>query len=347
MPVEESLAAEIDSAVETIVERMHSTNDSDNQAGDSGEEHKEKDGEAGNDSEGSEDGGSVDSGSGESRDVLSGRESQGGGEDGDQDSEESDAQDQGEGEGKGSEKAVKVGSSQISDAVLSQAILAGIPISDAKGFASDESLLRVVDIVKNAAAEQISDGNQEEEDPFATFPELDPDLYDENVIAAFDAMKGVLKAQHETIKEFRTRQNESVHVSQQAAARDVEQWFDGQVQGLGEDFADALGSGTYASLDRGSSHFAKREAIANKMALLLTAYKGSGQETPPRETVFQEAARLVLGDEFVKVHERKLSRDLQDRASKHLNRANGKKTKQHQSPIEETAAIVDRKFFGK
>jgi hypothetical protein len=335
MPVDAALSAEISSAVDDVVA---ATNDRLQAEESVKPEDKGESNATGDDSEGGADIGAVDSDGGKSGDVLP---------------ESGSKSDQGEGEtkseGKAEAKAGEVAPSvpSISDSALAQAILAGIPISDAKAFASDESLLRVVEVIRQAAADQEQTDEGQDEDPLVGLPEFDPEIYDEKVIAAFDVMKNALKAQHETIKEFRSRQDESAARSNEEAARSVEKWFDAQVESLGDDFAETLGKGAFSALDRGSSQYAKRDAIASKMGVLLSGYAANGLPAPEKETVFQEATKLVLADEFTKVHERKLSKDLEKRAGQHISRPGGKKSKQTQSPLEETAALIDAKYFGK
>jgi len=336
MNVEQSLAAEIDAAAEAAVASLHEQS-----AMERGEtvEDGETEGEnreARDDSGGAEEGGRLDSDSRKGGDVLpegeGGREERAGG-DGDS-----------EGDGGDSERQV---APQISDEALTRAILAGIPLSEARAFPSEESLLRVADAVLKASAEPGQEADEEVADPFADFPELDPEEYGPNVIKAFEAMKSALKAQNETINEFRRQQAESVEAAQVAASRDVEQWFDRQVEGLGEDFAEVLGTGGFSSLEPGSSQRAKRDQIASRMAITLAGYQATGQVAPPREEVFQEAARIVLQQEFAEARERKLSKDLEKRAGQHIARPGGKKTKNTQNPLEETADLLDRKYFSK
>lgn len=340
MSVSEQLVSEVESAVDDLVaSRSGLEGENQTQAEGAAGEVNDRDvqdeegtgDETGDNPEVGEDGGEVDS------------EGAGGGEDR-QEGE------RGSGEGDGGRDEV-VAPSVPSETALIDALRVGIPISDARTFASDESLYRAIEAVKIAAAESAGNENGGEEspeqDPLADFPELDPEKYDENVIKAFEATKALIRAQNETINELRSSHEQSVVAGRQSAARDVEQWFDRQVEALGEDFAESLGKGAYSALDRGSSQFAKRDQIASKMSIILAGYQSTGQSPPPREEVFSEAARLVLHDDFVAARERKLAKDLENRAGQHIARPGGKNTKQTKSPLEETAELIDRKYFGR
>lgn len=237
----------------------------------------------------------------------------------------------------------------ISDYALTQAAQVGIPVDKARLFDSDESLLGVVQSISDSltVGEPGDDGSGQEGDILASLPELNPDEFEPEVIKQFDALKNVIRKQQESIDEFQANQQSASQVRAEASAREVTQWFDKQISSLGEEFAESLGAGSYDSLDRGSSHFANRDKIANQMAILLNGYSASGQKAPPREEVFDAAARLVLRDEFANASERKLAAKLAKRGKQHTQRAGGQSVKSKKSPIAETAALIDQKFFGK
>jgi hypothetical protein len=352
MAIDQNLAAEIDSAAEATAQEMQAEREGREQVEDGSKtdetntntpEGKENDDESGDDPGSGEEGGRLDHSGGEGGQVDSER--------GDERGEEDQEGEGSEGEGSGQEARVEPEApAGPSEDALIQALTVGIPISDAKAFSSDESLLRAVNAVRDAAAAVDSEdggdeGSQEAEDPLAGFPELDPEEYDPNVIKAFEATKALIKTQHETIQELRSGQQESAAQSTQAAARDVEQWFDSQVAGLGDDFKETLGEGATSALTPGSPQQVKRDQIASRMATMLAGYNATGQQAPPREEVFQEAARLVLHDEFAAARERKLAKELEKRAGQHIQRPGGKKEKRTQSPFDETAEMLDNKFF--
>ncbi len=245
--------------------------------------------------------------------------------------------------------AAPAGAPTISDYALTRAVQAGLSLEDARYFPSDDSLLRVVEGVE--AAKQVATKTTEiqEEDPFAALPKLDPEAYEPEVIKTFDALTEIVKKQHETIKGLQAHQEQSAQSTYQATAREIEDWFNGQVKKLGDDFHDTLGAGDYGSLARGSAELAKRDQIAQHMAIQIAGYQASGHPMPAREQIFDAAVRVVLGDDLQKIREGKLSRDLEKRSSQHIARAGGKKA----SPagtgdvLGEVAAMLDSKFFAK
>lgn len=231
----------------------------------------------------------------------------------------------------------------IGDELLTEAVLGGLDLDVARQFPSEDALRRVLHNIRKTADEPA----EAEEDPLANLPKLDPNTYEPEVIKTFDALVGVVRKQQEAIRQFQAQSEQMARSGQEAAAQEVERWFDEQVAKLGSDLSDALGSGAYRTLDRGGSQFAKREAIATQVAVLLGGYKAAGKVPPPRDEVFDAAARIVLKDEFEQLREKKLAGELAKRSTQHIQRAGGQKAKTNQDPLEATAALIDQKFFGK
>jgi len=239
----------------------------------------------------------------------------------------------------------------ISDDALTEAVRAGIPLEQARQFSSEQALRGVVQAINEAldfGREESGDTEEsQEDDPFAVLPTLDPDSVDPEVAKMLDAMKEIARKQHEEIKQLRSQHEATAKASGDAAAKEVEAQFDKQVEALGEDFVETLGTGPYASLSPGSSHLANRDKIASQMAVMMAGYRAMGQEPPAFGQVFDTAARVVLHDQFASLREKQLSQKLADRSGKHINRAGGKQQRKDTNPLDETAAMLDEKFFPK
>lgn len=247
----------------------------------------------------------------------------------------------------------------ISDGALERAVQAGLPLSSARKFVDEDSLVAAVDSLERAskriqeqydAQDREHDAQYDEEepaDPFADMPKLDPDAHEPHVIETFEKMKEIIKAQGDEIRAAQTQQNEASNVAAGASAAEVGRWFDKQVTELGEDFSDALGEGDLTSLSQGSSQYAKRNDIAGYMATLLAGYDSQGLQSPPREEVFRDAARHVLHDEYDTIRSRKLSKDVERRSKQHIQRAGSQKASSTQTPEEEAAEAIDAKFGGR
>jgi hypothetical protein len=250
-----------------------------------------------------------------------------------------------EGNTSGSESAEKEPKS-VSDFVLTQAVQAGFSVEEAREFGSDKLLMRAVDMIKAAKpSAEPKVAEEQAEDPLAGLPELDPESFEPEVIKAFDSLKDVIRKQQEAISGLQSYAKQAEVSQFEAQKNEIETWFDKQINSLGSDFEDALGKGSYGTLDKASSQYQKREAIAKQTAVLMAGYKSAGLEPPTRDTVFQEAAKLVLMEDYQKIREAKISKDLEKRSGQHINRVGGKKHSSNQDPLDEIASVIDAKYF--
>jgi len=232
--------------------------------------------------------------------------------------------------------------SYISDEILTRAVQVGIPLKVAKTFQSEETLASWVSEKEQEA--RVLQGLEKKEDPLDAL-KLDPDVYEPEVIEVVDKLTKEIREQRDQIKELSKTTQKSAEAAQNVAEREVEEWFDGQIKKLDDDvFVEALGSGKHQSLDRGSTQFIKREALATQVGILVAGYQAMGQQPPPRDELFDTAARMTLGDEFQKIHERKLTADLKKRSSQHISRAGGQQATQKQTVEDEIAARLDEKY---
>lgn len=349
MPITEELLAEVDVAIDADITEEASKRGNapsgiivDTAFGDSESDTKEKE-----DDERKEDARSDSDSSDAGSDDKPG--------DSEGDSENAEGEEKSGGEDTLKEKDTSPGEMEaISDACLTRAVQAGLSLEEARSFPSSAVLDRAVDSMQAAleAQRQPEQVKQKEpEDSFAGIEKLDPEKFDPEVIEMHESLVGIMRKQHEELQELRSQTAEqtqySAQASEEAVVREMTEWFDGKVVGLGEDFQEALGEGGMNSLDKYSPQFATREAIANKVAVFLGGYNAAGMQAPDRDEMFDDAARLVLKDTYRQVRERKLSSDLVKRSSQHIQRAGGGKSKSHQSPEESAAEMLDAKFFAR
>jgi hypothetical protein len=228
----------------------------------------------------------------------------------------------------------------ISDELLERAVKAGMEREDAEAFASEEMLTRTLGLLETRTpesepAQEDADTSADEpadfDDILASIPEFDPEEYDEGIVSAFAATKKVIAELHKANKEL----------MQGAQARQVEEaakWFDGQIVGLGDEYAEVLGKGTRSDLDPKGGAYAKRAEVAERMAVLEAGYQKLGKEIPNHDALFKEAVEAVVGPVRSK---------LKKRAEAHISKPGRNKASQKLSVEEAIAAEIDEKFFGK
>lgn len=245
----------------------------------------------------------------------------------------------------------KVAPPTISDSAIEQAVRAGISIADAKAFVDEGSLLRVASVMQRSREREVAPEKKEEkreagglDELIAAIPTLDPEEFQPEVIAMFDTLKGIIEQQQSSIKEIHEQQTVAENARYEVSAREVEVWFDSEVESLGKDFAEALGEGGYGNLSKGSSQLEKRDQIAEQMSVMMAGYAASGIRTPARSEIFKTAARNVLPGEFDELRNKNVADKLAKRSTQHTQRAAGRKTQSHLSPEEETAQLLDQKY---
>jgi len=236
----------------------------------------------------------------------------------------------------------------ISDGVLEQAIRAGLTFSEAKSFPDEASLVRIISSID--AAKGPTKNEEPPVDPFAAIPKLDPEKFEPEVLEMYNSLTDVVKKQHEELQALKATTVDAgakaEQIQQAEAEEKVTKWFDSKVTELGEDFAEALGTGGYNSLNPASEQFQKREKIASYVAFMATDANQRGQQVSYDE-LFAEAANSILSGEVKKVADKKLAASLKKRGGQHINRASGGATKKVAGgdPLADTAAEINARFF--
>lgn len=265
----------------------------------------------------------------------------------------------GEPSGEAGKEGESKGEDEISPAALARAMGNGLSLSEARSFETDGALEdfsnRLEYIGQQQALTQQQEQQQQQQqqqevfDPFSNLPKLDPENFDPEVITMFDQLTNIVKGQHETIESFRTNQQEVALEMQGANRAEVESFFDEQVKNLGEDYQDVLGAGKYSDLNQSSSEFLKRDEIASQMSIIIAGHQHQGMEVPPRAEVFKAATQIVLADKIAELKHNKLSNELKEQATQHIqrvNKSNVASTLTDEQFDVELGAEIDQKFSG-
>jgi hypothetical protein len=225
-------------------------------------------------------------------------------------------------EGKGRD-----GADAVTDEVIERAVKAGISIADAKTFTSKSSLERVCSILESKAkADDKSgdgDGKKEEvqtdggdENPADAIPDLDPEEYDEKLVAGFKALKGLIGEQYKQIQALK---------ASEAVARTTSEF-----ESLMASHKDIEGE--------------PRKAVETKFNLLTKAYKAAGEEVKAGD-VLKEAIAIVIGKEASQAAEK--TKKLEERKDQHIQRPSKTPGKPTENVEADIAAKIDEKFSNK
>lgn len=226
----------------------------------------------------------------------------------------------------------KDGDKAVTDDLIERAVKAGLSLKDAQSITDPELLTRVVERIestKKAADEKLPAGEKKEDaqdddasDPLDGIPDLDPEEYDEKIVAGFKAMKDIIKLQRQELSAMKTRSGGDGDAITK------------QLQKLGQDYADAAPAGS-----------GERAELEKKLRVLKAGYKAAGEEIAEND-LFAEAAKMVLGDV---VDEGKAARKADQVAARkklHLGRPSGTSIKPKGDVFEDVAKEIDA-VFGK
>lgn len=243
----------------------------------------------------------------------------------------------------------------LSDEALTRAVKAGMTLADARTFANEDTLGRFVGMLEERANDgegdnDEGDGDEEgkkgdsenEDDPLADLPDLDPDEVAPEIATAFNGLKKIAQQQQETITSLRGEDKGATDEGKESAGQPTEQqvqegtkWFDSQVNNLGEDYKAVLGEGDISSLKEGSQEFANRQKVAQRMQMLAAGYESVGEQVTP-DALFQEAVEKVFSE---------TKKQLASRSKTHTQRPGRNKTKPKASAEDEIASELNDKYF--
>jgi phage terminase small subunit len=247
------------------------------------------------------------------------------------------------------------GTGRTSPEVIMRAIKAGISAADAVAIGSDKLVEQMIEAKESETFEQRSREELEAlraEDAEAAkarekeledlLPELDPDETDPAVIKTVEAMKKLITDQQAQLDSLRDEQKSHDANVDAARERELTQWFEGKASALTEEFGKVLGKDGGTTVEPSAQQW---DDIATKVAVTIEGYRASNIQLPPLDDMFDEAARIVLRDEFAKMDEANLAERLAKRAGQEISRPGGSKSKTERSPIDEVADMIDRQYF--
>ena len=219
---------------------------------------------------------------------------------------------------------------QVDDSLIERAVKVGIPMNMAK-YSEPEVLEEYIASLEEKAAEKPAEPDTSEEtEPYKT--DLDPEKYDEGVIAEFEKvgkvvseLKGelkALKAENETLKGNVESTVKSAQAEAQTRAINA---FDEDVAGLGDDFKELVGEGGIDSLKAtNKTAFDTRLKILNTLVSLKETMPGEKHSKLFNMAVYNVTGRLP--GEKAAPAEDPIPEKLKEQAGKTVGKPGGGKT---------------------
>jgi hypothetical protein len=243
--------------------------------------------------------------------------------------------------------------SKFSDEVLARAERVGMTGEMVDRFSSEQDLSNALELFEQAKGQDSKDGEtgdnagdekqqeKEKSEPALKATDfLDPELHDESEI---EALQKVFDQMDEQKKQLE-RVNEVVGRQQQVERLN---FFDQQVNSLGDDWKGLLGEGSGFEMDpkEHRTFLENRGKLMEQVDVLADSYQRKGDKVPSQKELIQQALPMVFPEEAKKVQAGQLRGKAQKRSGQSLARATNKE-KQPRTPMED-AVKFNKEFDAK
>lgn len=121
---------------------------------------------------------------------------------------------------------------------------------------------------------------------------IDPDIYEPDLVKAFDSVRQFVEKQSQREKVLRDELAEvKTVVTKEKAESEAQAWFDEFDSTLDKLDLEPLGKGHRSTL--GEDHFAKRKEVLEEMSVLSAGLKASGKKDLPLDKLIEKAVRSL------------------------------------------------------
>jgi hypothetical protein len=213
---------------------------------------------------------------------------------------------------------------EVSDEMLEKAISLGVPIAEARKLGSELLGSRIAGLEKSTGSQDENEANDDSpsiDELLDGIKDLDPDIYDEELVQGFSTLKQVIRDQ-------------AASISKMAKASGDDK-ITAKLEGI-DNAAEAL-----------KANPAKGPELTEKINMLTAGYKSIGKDVSESD-IFSEAVNSVLGEEIATVAASEKKAKAKKRSGQRQNRPSGGRGEQApKDALEEAADMLDRKYFDK
>lgn len=234
--------------------------------------------------------------------------------------------------------------------LVEEAVRAGLPLEKAQQLAKSgllDDVLNFGNAVWQSAQQQVVQPEQEtdvkpqeQQKPFSI--ELDPEVYDENIIGAFNKMKDYYDSKVAGLEQTVKSLSDSVRGRETSdAAAKVERMF----SDLAKDSAlkGVFGEGDARTLDKSSPEWKNRLRLLNEMDALAAGYHARQRAVPSEEELMRRALRSEFGQELESTATQKVRDQLRSREGQFVARPT-QRDNGNISPTQQAVAAVAAKL---
>jgi len=227
--------------------------------------------------------------------------------------------------------------SDVSDALLERAVKVGLSLEEAKKYTDASMLGHVCDRLEelseaNGGDNVAAEGNEGEENPLDSIPDLDPDEVNDSIVEAF---KG--------LKEFAGRlfeENKALKVLSEKEGVPRGTWADAKFSELGKEFDAIFGRGDFSDLKQDGHEARARQRLERHMNFMLEDAKDAG-ENMTRAEAFRKALESQYGDIIEKQKGKATAEAAKKRSKRVINQP--RNTNGRFGPRDDYGSDTDRK----
>lgn len=240
-------------------------------------------------------------------------------------------------------------------ALLGRAEALGLTEAEWQGFSPErlEAFVSGVEARSGTPAPdgEVKPGEEGDEKPVKDKPgqeeatgfqlELDPDLYEPELVKAF---KDLAAHNQEELAAMQERVDQLTQQQTTESDDAVGRWFDGFVEGLGPQYADLFGVGPGLELEQGSAHLKNRIAVLKEMDARYDRAQRDKTDLPDDDKLARQSVASVFPDKAEQLVTGKIASSVQRRSGQVVGRPSGRRTKTAGTPTQEAEGFV-REFL--
>jgi len=215
----------------------------------------------------------------------------------------------------------------LPDELVAKARKLGISDKDISLFDKSEQLEKLCSLIEPAVTANKSQQDKEVSDKQDTSydegdfkVELDPDLYDPDLCKAMQSTAAQING-------IKTVLNNVVSAIQRQTEQSFERNFEGMIAGLGDEFAEVLGTGDLEKIGTDSEFYKNRCKLIEEMNTIAAGLSQTGKPVLSTKQLFQKALNSVFSDVIKKNTRKQIASQVEKQSGRIISRPTGKKGK--------------------
>ena len=188
---------------------------------------------------------------------------------------------------------------------------------------------------KSSNEESSSGDEQDRDDEYQV--DLDPDLYEPEVIDELERLNSFHHKRHERLQaqidgmldHFRSSVGDAFAVR-----------FDSQIEGLGKDYSEIFGVGRGNQMSPSDPGYQNRQRLCEQMDILAQGYETAGKSVPEESDLFEEALSSAFRNDIEKIKTKSSRRRASRRGGQIISRPTQRRGSESSHPDDEAKEFI-------